>query len=129
MYYITCFNFRVSVRLGEHVISTNTDCELLDDEQMCAPPIEDIPVESAIPHPLYSKTKFIHDIGLVRLSTRANLRKSESFENSYHISMFNLFIIFKFLANIKPICLPYSTKLVIKDKFILAGWGTTETSI
>lgn len=58
----------VSVRLGEYDTTTEIDCIMLDDEQICADPPIDAPVEQKIPHPEYSETSMQNDIALLRLN-------------------------------------------------------------
>lgn len=94
-----------SVRLGEWDTSTATDCN--DDE--CAPPPLDIPVEQLIPHERYNpdSKQQENDVALVRLSQPV-----------------------AFTEFIKPICLPLSTRLRQQQYdnvgLTVAGWGRTE---
>lgn len=53
--------FRIEVRLGEHDLRTERDCQ-----DVCAPPVQDIAVEEIIPHPRYRRPEK-NDIGLIRL--------------------------------------------------------------
>lgn len=72
---ITVFIYysRVSVRLGEHDINTESDCEKSDyGDEYCSDPVQDIDVEASIPHPNYNSTDFTSDIGLIRLAQKIN---------------------------------------------------------
>lgn len=78
-------HFRVSVRLGQLVLSTsstNKDCA--ENPQDCDDPIQDIPVERAIVHPRYDSTKMINNIALLKLQSPADVK----------------------VKNVKTICLP-----------------------
>lgn len=97
-----------TIRLGEHNIKTPNDCEYEDDEENCADPVQDIPVEKMIRHEDYNRLKFANDISLIRLARPANIRAN----------------------NVKTICLPTTTEAANEKnsnkKFIIAGWGNTE---
>lgn len=56
------------VRVGEHDIRNETDCEGSDDDLDCAPPPQDFTIEEVLPHPNYSPSRLQDDIGLLRLS-------------------------------------------------------------
>lgn len=59
----------VAVRLGEYNLRTDPDCKFVDDNQQeCNSPVQDIPIESLIPHPKYNTPRYANDVGLVRLS-------------------------------------------------------------
>ncbi|XP_066976648.1 CLIP domain-containing serine protease B4-like [Macrobrachium rosenbergii] len=54
------------VRIGEHDLSSETDCE----DGICAPAVQDIEVENIILHPRYKvPCEICNDIALLRLST------------------------------------------------------------
>ncbi|KAF4521878.1 hypothetical protein B566_EDAN008404 [Ephemera danica] len=90
------------VRLGEHVITTQPDC---DQDGLCADPVVDVEIELKIPHPSYGKPYLKNDIGLVRLR-QAQPRLFSSY--------------------VRPICLPLEPeKQKPGRKLIIAGWGTT----
>ncbi|XP_058811610.1 serine protease grass-like [Topomyia yanbarensis] len=98
------------VRLGEHTISEEKDCNNIIEEgiiieQDCAGPVENVRYELYIIHPQYRSAFTGNDIGLIRLAET---------------------IIFK--SHIMPICLPMTA--VLKDlllpEYIVAGWGLTE---
>ncbi|KYM76561.1 Serine protease easter [Atta colombica] len=58
-------NFKVGgVRLGEHNILTNPDCE----QGYCAEPVQDFLPESVIVHENYNKPEFKNDIAIIRLN-------------------------------------------------------------
>lgn len=101
-------SFRTTVRLGEHNISTDEDCENWDGE-FCAEPVQDIPVESVTIHENYSRRNFSNDIALIRLARPADLTKS----------------------NVKTICLPTTNDNANISQGIwltVAGWGQSENS-
>ena len=59
----------VAVRLGEYDLRSDPDCETEDENQQeCNPPVQDIPIESLIPHPRYNTPRYANDVGLIRLS-------------------------------------------------------------
>lgn len=66
-------SFRVSVRFGEHTISTELDCqsgESEGDPDICAEKVQDIPVEKIIVHEGYGTGIGLpDDIALIRLSS------------------------------------------------------------
>lgn len=69
---------RKSVRLGENDIKTPVDCNILDGEEDCAPPPQDIKVEKTVAHPQYSDRSKTNDIALLRLEHPAKLGDSKS---------------------------------------------------
>lgn len=71
------------MRLGEHNLLTDPDCELNDDdEEECVGPAQNVAVESFVFHPQYSRTAVHHDIGLIRLAEEANL----AYGNFWHFT-------------------------------------------
>ncbi|KAL9893732.1 serine protease grass-like isoform 1-T1 [Glossina fuscipes fuscipes] len=96
----------IGVRLGEHDLSNDVDCEQRGTKEFCAPPVENFGVERIIIHPKYTVRSTSNDVALVKLD-----RKVE------------------FKAHIKPICLPAtqrSMEVNINEKIFVAGWGATE---
>ncbi|XP_004520289.1 venom protease [Ceratitis capitata] len=96
----------ISVRLGEHDLSTEIDCTP-SSLRLCLPKPEDYKIEKTIIHPDYMKPRFANDIALIKLD-RDVIRT----------------------VNTKPICLPI-TQLVYDnsdsiDYYKIAGWGRTE---
>ena len=78
-------HFSTQVRLGEHSLSKDPDCDR--DRGVCAPVPQDFGVEEIIPHPNYSSPNpFQNDVALVRLDREAEVD-------------------FEFVA---PICLPFT---------------------
>lgn len=70
---------RVSVRVGEHSIKNETDCETIKRIQRCNPPVQNLFVEEKIPHPQYNPVIYQNDIGLIRVSTmNFNYGKSQT---------------------------------------------------
>lgn len=65
-------DFRVRVRLGEHDILTDKDC---DKENKCLDPVQDIEVEDRIKYPRYDPRKKINDIALLKLKTPVDVTK------------------------------------------------------
>lgn len=103
------FHSRVSVRLGEHKISTDEDC----DDLICSDPVQNIPVDKVIRHANFSSITKINDIALLRLKTAADI--SGRF--------------------VKTICLPTTPETQIaaivqdaRDKMTSAGWGKLGSS-
>lgn len=84
------------VRLGDHDISKERDCDKDDDglEVVCAERYQDFGVESSYYHPNYSKTALHDDIALIRLDKDADLRP----------------------ASVRPICLPIGIAATITQK-------------
>ncbi|XP_011197759.2 serine protease grass [Bactrocera dorsalis] len=98
----------ISVRLGEHDLSTDVDC-ISSSIRLCLPPPEDYQIEEIFEHPQYMNPRFTHDVALLKLKREV---KTE--------------------VHIRPICLPISQ--VVYDNsdaiqyFDIAGWGRTENS-
>jgi secreted trypsin-like serine protease len=97
------------VRLGEHKISTDIDC---DFDNVCQDPVQDIAIETATKHPNYSNFKKTNDIAIIRLKTAADVTK----------------------RNVKTICLPTSANNQIgvidekiREKMVITGWGKIES--
>ncbi|KAF2900709.1 hypothetical protein ILUMI_05479 [Ignelater luminosus] len=100
----------VSVRLGEHNLETEEDCEGdTPGLENCADPPVDIDIEDIIVHEDYSSSLFA-DITLLRLKEEVN-----------------------YTDYIKPVCLPLSDDIINKaftgENVIVAGWGKTKTKI
>lgn len=91
-----------SIRLGEHNISTERDCQEID----CADPVVNIPIAEVIVHENYIASAHHDDIALIRLARPV-----------------------KFTKYITPICLPVSKNLRSKnldnETMIVAGFGRT----
>lgn len=47
------------------------------DVTVCAPPVQDIAIAEIIPHPEYSPTTYMNDIGLLRLAAPINISVGE----------------------------------------------------
>ncbi|GLV36629.1 Melanization Protease 1 [Carabus blaptoides fortunei] len=100
-------NTLAGVRVGEHNIISDTDCDDLNTDD-CAPAVQDFSIAEVIPHPQYSPTKLENDIGLLRLSGSVNMT----------------------VETVKTICLPTGplrTESLVGKNGIVAGWGATET--
>lgn len=90
------------VRLGEHTLDQNIDC---NDDDDCASTVREIDIECIIRHPDFKKRTYANDIALVKLA------KYVEYED-----------------HIQPICLPTVSKLgeMEPPRYILTGWGRTE---
>lgn len=67
-------------------------------ETGCGPPVQNINIESTIPHPKFNDYTFQHNIALIRLEKDVI-----------------------FTDHIRPVCLPTSTVEI--PKYVVAGWG------
>ncbi|XP_037036818.1 serine protease easter-like [Bradysia coprophila] len=87
----------LSVRLGEHNINTEKDC----DDFECADPAIDVFIEEIISHTDYNRTEYTeeNDIALIRLTHTVN-----------------------FTDFVRPICLPIGFALN-RTGFQVTGWG------
>ncbi|KAI4485463.1 hypothetical protein M0804_006968 [Polistes exclamans] len=96
----------ISVRLGEHDVRTERDCEMDGNVVLyCADKHQDFGIESVHYHPGYSQLE--NDIALIRLDKDANLT----------------------VNNVRPICLPNQDIATIPEQLIATGWGATERGI
>lgn len=99
-------SFSYSVLLGDYDTDTNPDCDP-DDPNICADPVQEVLIESSIPHPKYDPIRSFHDIGLIRLSEPAKINQN----------------------NIKTICLPLSENYKqLNPVYEVIGWGATSES-
>lgn len=102
------FNFSSSVRLGEHDITKDIDCEY--DDELCADPVQDIPVTEC----------FVHESYL-----------PESDTQEFDIALLRLERPVKYSNYIRPICLPFAEGLRTANldgvPLTAAGWGISET--
>lgn len=92
----------ISVRLGEHNLQTDIDCE-----EYCADPPQNVPVEESIPHEGYDPNSIhrYHDVAVLRLQRPV-----------------------EFTDYIFPICLPSTADTSYQGlNMTVAGWGRTET--
>ena len=85
----------VSVRLGEHDLSTEKDCEDKNTpDEICAEKIQEYRFEELIPHKEYNRPgRFANDIALIRLDRDIDFRPD----------------------NVKPICLPVGSAAKIRS--------------
>lgn len=81
--------------MGEHDINKEVDCEQQEDEEVCAPPVQDRAIEATIPHPSYDTPPYQHDIGLIRVTRPFDLtvRKTHlhTFIYNFEINNFGCF--------------------------------------
>uniref|UniRef100_A0A1Q3FNL9 Putative trypsin-like serine protease n=1 Tax=Culex tarsalis TaxID=7177 RepID=A0A1Q3FNL9_CULTA len=92
------------VRLGEHDLTTNRDCNP-NDANDCAPPVQDVDIDYIVRHQRHDKRARSNNIALIRLARE---------------------VIFD--DHIQPICLPV-TETLRKQKlqrYIVTGFGRTE---
>lgn len=96
--------------MGENTIGQEEDCIVgRNGAKKCAPPPQDIAIEEKIIHPQYKK-RLPYDIGLLRLSSPVSMNNR---------------------AFVNTICLPTTEQLQkqqVEDRFLIAGWGKTESS-
>ncbi|XP_030765182.1 serine protease easter-like [Sitophilus oryzae] len=93
----------VSVRIGEHSIQNETDCELRRKRKIkCNPPAIDLSIEQVIPHPDFNPATFTNDIGLLRVS-KMNLQQEST----------------------RPVCLPITKtqRTLNYTNIVVTGWG------
>lgn len=67
---IIFYLFRAGVRLGEHTVGLQKDCDPL--RNICAPPTLDFFIEKFLVHPEYDPKQLLNDIALLRLATTVN---------------------------------------------------------
>ncbi|XP_019880096.1 phenoloxidase-activating factor 1 [Aethina tumida] len=100
------------VRVGDHNVNTDRDCETIRNVTTCAPPFQDFRVEKIIPHQMYNpNVNLNYDIGLLRLAGRIDLNKE----------------------NMRPVCLPLGSSRTYdfvnnNNKGVVTGWGATTTN-
>lgn len=83
------------VRLGEHDLSKERDCDIEEGvETVCADPYQDFLIESVHSHTGYSREKLRNDIALIRLNGDANFERQ----------------------NVRPICLPLGSATILRNK-------------
>lgn len=72
------------MRVGEHSIKNETDCEILNRTVKCNPPVQDVQIQETIPHKQFSTDGFSHDIGLIRVSSM-NLTVGKRQSNFFYL--------------------------------------------
>ncbi|XP_017016827.2 serine protease grass-like [Drosophila kikkawai] len=94
----------ISVRLGEHRISSDKDCRAFGSQVLCMPSPQDIGIEKTIVHANFNKEKIIYDIALIRLERPAEITR-----------------------NVKTICLPLyedvQGSILGRSVQLVTGWG------
>lgn len=97
-------NLRISVRLGEWDVNSETDCQ----NQMCSDAVVDVPIKEVILHDKYQADEVghAHDIALLLLDYSVKPTKW-----------------------IRPICLPIENQMENYDniEMTVAGWGHTSS--
>ncbi|KAF2896513.1 hypothetical protein ILUMI_09662 [Ignelater luminosus] len=98
----------ISVRVGEHTINTDPDCEDGFRNRYCADPVQDVDVAEVIPHPEFDSKTLENDIGLIRV---AHLLNTTAY-------------------SVQPICLPTTAALRNRNfgntSVEVTGWGITD---
>ncbi|XP_020279868.1 serine protease easter-like [Pseudomyrmex gracilis] len=97
----------IGVRVGDHDISKERDCEYDYNglETQCAERYQDFTVESFHYHPDYTRTLLQNDIALIRLNDSIDFRP----------------------LSVRPICLPFGPAATLNYKnAVVTGWGATE---
>ncbi|CAB3249017.1 unnamed protein product [Arctia plantaginis] len=88
------------IRVGEHDIRKDPDCEL----SVCAPPVQDVAVKKIVPHPDFNKPAFHNDLAMIELEKPVTL-------NNY----------------VAPVCLPRTKEQLqtfnMGEVLTVAGWG------
>ncbi|XP_017066495.1 serine protease grass-like isoform X2 [Drosophila eugracilis] len=100
----------LKVRLGELDLDTSPDCTTYDYQRVCAPPAEELGIESWSIHEEFDPVYPWFDIALLRLNRK---------------------VVFK--VHIRPICLPLTDELlaftsVIGNSYMAVGWGRIDSS-
>ncbi|XP_055632197.1 phenoloxidase-activating enzyme 1-like [Toxorhynchites rutilus septentrionalis] len=98
------------VRLGEYHTTTDEDCQELDGDEICAPALQDIPIEQIIKHPEHNNPKLANDLALIKLQRPANI--SSEF--------------------VRPICVPTGEDFPLTENaplFIAAWCGSKKSGI
>lgn len=68
--------YRVSVRLGEHQLSTEMDCRTTGRRRKCAPPVEDLGFVGIYKHEEFLPHKGAHnDIALIQLARSVEFKR------------------------------------------------------
>ncbi|KAG8235457.1 hypothetical protein J437_LFUL014087, partial [Ladona fulva] len=106
--YQTSRGRQVGIRLGEHNLGTDPDCQQADSGEICGNPVQDFGIGEVIAHQQYrpESTSKLHDIALIRLDRPAT-----------------------YSDFIQPICLPSGSSVGKRyegSRLIVAGWGKTE---
>ncbi len=89
-----------TVRLGELDLRTEVDCSSFGDgKELCAPPVQEIPLASVTVHPDYSgRPPYLHDVALVRLASAVELN-----------------------GNVRPVCLPLDPSAAAAEMGLAPG--------
>ena len=96
-FHIWFAHFSIGVRLGEHNIATNPDCQRSRKISYCAPPVEDVGIANILPHPDFNGRTLSNDVAIITLD------RAVEFQSTCHLFMFNCFV-----ANFKLFIHSYS---------------------
>ncbi|XP_058796722.1 melanization protease 1-like [Phymastichus coffea] len=97
----------IGVRVGEHDMGTDVDCENMGSQTVCNGEHQDFGIEEVIFHPQYARTALHNDVALIRVNDDIDFRP----------------------ANAKAICMPLNIAGVIPPKMTVTGWGVTELQV
>ncbi|XP_025993279.1 serine protease easter [Solenopsis invicta] len=100
----------IGVRVGDHDISTERDCEkdTNGEEVFCAEKYQEFNVSSVHFHPEYSNSTQQNDIALIKLNNSIDFTP----------------------LSVKPICLPFgSATNLTHSKATVTGWGLTQYDV
>ncbi|XP_011873132.1 PREDICTED: venom protease-like [Vollenhovia emeryi] len=98
----------IGVRVGEHDLTTERDCERdKNGREVFCSNYQDFGIDSIQSHPDYTTSRMQNDIALIRLNVSVNFSP----------------------RNIKPICLPIGNSRPINrdNGAVVTGWGATES--
>ncbi|KAG7204079.1 hypothetical protein KM043_001930 [Ampulex compressa] len=97
----------IGVRVGDHDISTERDCDKNEEglEERCAERYQDFGIASIHSHPLYRRATLRNDIALIRVDADIDFRP----------------------RSVRPICLPVGPAVkIMQGRVTVTGWGATE---
>ncbi|XP_021713120.1 serine protease 7 [Aedes aegypti] len=98
------------VRLGDYHTETDEDCQEISDNELCAPPPQDIPIQQIIRHPKHNKPRLANDLALLKLLNPANITT----------------------PFVRPICIPTDGNIPLNEfaaLFISAWCGSVKSGI
>ncbi|XP_062558725.1 CLIP domain-containing serine protease B9-like [Armigeres subalbatus] len=98
------------VRLGDYHTETDEDCQEVNDDELCAPPPQDIAVQQIIRNPSYNKPRLANDLALLKLVSPVNVTTEF----------------------VRPICIPTDRDIPLNEfaaLFISAWCGSVKSGI